>query len=159
MKTTDTNPGSIPTGLQLWEYRRIFKTLPPLEREQFEGRFEGLLLGPKPLQRAFQQALKAGGLAGWAGKEFHDGVGYNLCLREGQEQQVQRMKIQGTVKSVIDGQDTLALTYFKAPLSVLTDELRAYDAQTILGMTYVNAGPLKHLTFPFALRRAAAGGG
>ena len=141
------------TDLRLAEYRRIFKTLPPLASEQFEGRYVGLLLGSAAFQRVFRQMLAWGGLAGWAGKEFHGGDGVNLCLRNGDETRVAPMKVQGTVKSVIDGQVTLALTYYKYPLALLTDEIRAYDSDTVLGMTYVNVGPLKYFPLPFALRR------
>ena len=153
-KTDPTRPpAEFPLDASLRTYRRIFRQLPPITSEAFQGDYEGLVVGPPLFQRFFRRLMKQGGLPGWKGKEFHDGQGINVLERNGEVRKRARMYVTGTVNSIIDGRPTLALGYRKYPLAVIRDEIRAYDERTVLGMTYVNWGPFRKLAMPFALRR------
>jgi hypothetical protein len=58
----------------------------------------------------------------------------------------------------LDGKPVVALTYGAAgpvPWRWVTDELRALDEHTLLGMTRIDLPLLRHMVFPFLLERAA----
>ena len=60
--------------------------------------------------------------------------------------------------SALDGKPVVALTYGASgpiPWRWVTDELRALDDRTLLGMTRIDLPVLRHMVFPFLLERAA----
>jgi hypothetical protein len=154
---TNDAPSALPLDAPLSRYRSLFLSLPPLRAEDFDGAYDGLLLGPAWFQLAFRRMLDAGGLRGWRGKEFHEGKGLNLVERGGTVEKIARMRITGVFPSRLDGQPTLSLGYeSKGPLGKIRDEIRRYDERTVLGMTYVDRPVLSALPMPFGLRRRAA---
>ena len=82
------------------------------------------------------------------------GNGGNLCRRAGAVKKVARMYVAGVVDSELDGRETLILRYRgKSPLSFIQDEIRCFDENTVLGMTYLDVGPGRRAPMPFALVR------
>jgi hypothetical protein len=151
-----TLPPELPLREALGWYRDAFRGLPRLRAEDFDGVYDGLVLGPGWFQLAFRAMLDAGGLRGWRGKEFHGGRGINLVERGGEIRKIAPMRVTGTFPSRLDEQPTLCLGYERGPLATIRDEIRRYDDRTVLGMTYVDRGPLPMLAMPFALRLRAA---
>lgn len=144
---------TLPEGERLGYYFRAFRKAARLDASEFRGVFDGYVVGPGWFRPAFRSMMAVGGLGGWQGKEFDaTGNGGNLCLRGGRLRKVARMYVAGTVKSELDGQDTLALRYrAKSALGLLQDEIRRFDGNTVLGMTYVDLRPGRRLPMPFAL--------
>jgi len=146
---------TLPTDAPLREYRALFRSLPPVAASDFDGVYDGLIVGPAWFRAAFRALLDSGGLRGWRGKEFHGGDGINLVERDGEVRKIARMRITGVFPSRLDDRPTLCLGYVKGPLAMIRDEIRRFDDRTVLGMTYVDRGPLPALAMPFGLRRRA----
>jgi hypothetical protein len=153
--TRPMNPQPLPIGAGLRTYYRIFRKCEPITQDEFQGDYQGLIVGPFLFRKLFASMLTWGGLGGWTGKQFTGGEGVNIVERNGEKKKVARMRVTGTTASVLDGKPTLTLGYYKKPLAFIQDEIRKYDAHTVIGLTYVNAAPLRWFPLPFALRRKA----
>lgn len=136
-------------------YRAAFAAAGRLEASDFAGTFDGLVLGPAWFRPLFRAMMNGGGLAGWRGKRFGaDGEGANLCLRGGVVREVAPMYVAGTGPSLLDGVPTLLLRYRGASFRrFIQDEVRAYDAETVIGMTYYDLPGTRRVVMPFGLRR------
>jgi hypothetical protein len=144
----------LPLFAPLGRYRDLYRGLPLLPADQFEGEYAGLVLGPAWFQIAFRRMLDLGGLRGWQGKEFHRGDGVNVVERDGTIRRIAPMRVTGVRPSRLDGRPTLTLGYASpGPLGMICDEIRRFDARTVLGMTFVDRSVLPSLAMPFGLRR------
>ena len=118
------------------------------------GTYRGSFVGPGWLRALAGPALLISGLGGWWGKNFReDGAAVNLVQKAGGIEERFPMQLVSTT-SAIDGKLTLALNYAQNnpfPWPYIVDELRQLDAETLLGMTYVNRGSLVKLAFPFLI--------
>jgi hypothetical protein len=118
------------------------------------GTYRAKFVGPGWLRATAGPAVAIGGLGGWWGKNLKaDGTATNLVQKGENLEPRLSMRLTNTT-SVIDGKPALALIYDAGnpfPWPYVVDELRALDPVTFLGMTHVNAGPLRKLAFPFLL--------
>lgn len=146
---------TLPEGERLGYYFKAFRGASRLEASEFHGVYDGYIVGPAWFRVAFRRMMALGGLHGWGGKEFdHAGNGGNLCRRGGAVKKVARMYVAGAVASALDGKKTLILRYRgSSPLGFLQDEIRRFDENTVLGMTYLDIGPGRRAPMPFALVR------
>lgn len=146
---------TLPEGESLAYYMQAFRKSSRLLASEFHGHYDGYVVGPAWFRVFFRRLMDVGGLRGWLGKEFDDeGNGGNLCQRGATVKKVARMYVAGVVKSEIDGQKTLILRYRgNSPLGFVQDEIRRFDENTILGMTYLDVGPGRLAPMPFALIR------
>ncbi len=140
--------------LSLKEFTVLFKSLEIPQIPQLRGYFSGTFVGPVWLRTAAGPALIISGLGGWWGKHFEgDGAAINLVQRNQKLEPRFPMQLIH-VNSVIDGKQGLALHYGKEnpfPWPHINDELRKLGDGAYLGMTYVHAGILRSLVFPFLL--------
>lgn len=146
---------TLPEGESLGYYFKAFKGASRLQASEFHGLYDGYVVGPAWFRVLFRRLMDVGGLRGWAGKQFDlEGNGGNLCRRGSAVKKVARMYVAGVVKSEIDGQETLILRYRgNSPLGFIQDEIRRFDENTVLGMTYLDVGPGRRTPMPFALVR------
>lgn len=153
MATREMLTAQLPIDASLATYMQVFRTLPPLLKEEFHGTFQGIVVGPAWFQKVFNRLMVVGGLGGWQGKEFGaDGNGVNVVQRGGKISHVAPMLVLGTFPSAFDGQPTLVLGYHNGLHIHINDEIRRLDERTVLGMTYLKYGFLKQLPMPFVLR-------
>ena len=137
-------------------FKPLFVSLAPPALAELPGLFQAEFTGPAWLRGLAGPSLALGGLGGWWGKEFGPvGAGFNLVhSREGLERRFP-FEVNET-KSALDGRPTLAVHYLRPcpfPWPMIVDELRCLEAGCLLGMTYLNVGPVKKLAFPFLLYR------
>ena len=136
--------------------RRAWPRLPEPELEAMAGIFDGEFAGPRPLRAAFGGGLALFGMRGWHGKRFDtaangvnrlkDGTGFPMYAR--------------LEPSYADGRRAIVAVYGdreRPPFRWLRDEFREYDADTLLGLSFVDAPGLRRFGTPFLLRRAARG--
>jgi hypothetical protein len=140
--------------LSLKEFPDLFASSAADDTSKPSGTYRAAFVGPGWLRAAAGPALAISGLGGWWGKQFKDdGTAVNLVQHGGKLEPRFPMRLINTA-SALDGKLALALIYETDnpfPWPHIVDELRLLDGVTFLGMTYVNAGPLRKLTFPFLL--------
>ena len=120
------------------------------------GTWRAEFVGPAWLPRLARLAMPLSVLRGWYGKRFDvQGRGENLVLRAGVLQGIVPMT-EVHKPSKIDGRQAAVATYGpQSPLSLryVEDELRALDADTLLGMMTFRIPGLRRLGLPFLLHR------
>lgn len=140
--------------------RELFAMLSP--PSTLAGTWRAEFVGPSWLGRLARLALPLSVLRGWYGKRFDiHGQGENLVLRAGVLQGIVPM-LEVHKASKLDGHPAAVATYGPhTPLSLryVEDELRALDADTLLGMMTFRIPGLRRLGLPFLLRRVPAAGG
>jgi hypothetical protein len=145
--------------LSLRDMRRAFSLLAPPSLVSLAGDYQAEFVGPGWLRRWAPPGLAITPLAGWLGKSFDDqGHGINLVRRRGVVQRVLPMRAV-TLPSRVDGHLSLTLTYAPGspmPFPFVVDELRAINADALLGLSFANAPALGRLALPFLLRRQVA---
>lgn len=137
----------------LTDLRRKWNELPEPPLEAMQGLFDGEFVGPRPVRAAFSGGLALFGMRGWHGKRFdtpadginrlRDGTGFPMHAR-----------VEG---SWADGRDAIVATYGdkeRPPFRWLRDEFRELDADTLLGLSFVDAPGLRRVGTPFLLKRA-----
>ena len=136
--------------------RRAWRDLPEPSLDAMAGTFDGEFAGPRPLRKAFSGGLALFGMRGWHGKRFdtptnginrlEHGTGFPMYAR--------------LEPSYADGRSAIVATYGdreRPPFRWIRDEFREYDADTLLGLSFVDAPGLKRIGVPFLLRRARPG--
>jgi hypothetical protein len=140
----------------LRKFRTLFGALPIPEADSLPGKYHGTFVGPAWLRIGVKPALLITGLGGWWGKEiFQDGAAINIVLRNRKLSRRFPMKVI-CGKSVLDGQNGLALRYQKGnpfPWMFIVDEIRRIDEITLLGMSQLNIPGLRWLALPFVLQK------
>jgi hypothetical protein len=118
------------------------------------GYYRASFVGPVWLRVSAGPTVAAGGLVNWWGKHIRaDGSATNL-VRKGEKLEARLTMTLIESSSVLDGRPTLALIYGTEnpfPWPHVVDEIRRLDPLTFLGMTHINAGPLRRVAFPFLL--------
>ena len=126
---------------------------------QRTGFWKARFVGPLWLRLGGMPSCYLGGLWGWLGKKFvtADSATNVLQRRQGT---IDALSMRAQVcPSALDGQPVVALTYGSTgpvPWRWVTDELRALDEHTLLGMTRIDLPVLRHIAFPFLLERASS---
>lgn len=144
------------------ELKALFSTLPPPDAALRHGFFRARFIGPAWLRASGRPSVALSGLPGWQGKRFLNADDATNVLKKG-DALVQALAMRVTPgTSQVDGRPGLALHYVAQdgvpapfPWRFVRDELRAVDADTLLGMTVVDLPVLRHLAFPFLLEREA----
>lgn len=153
--THRTHPTYLRHRTHLADFPALFAALPA--PEALVGTFRAEFTGPWWLRTVAGPGLWPLGLGGWWGKQFAaDGSGMNLVRRGGRLQAIFPVHLIYT-HSLLDGQSCLAVRYLPEcpfPWPYVVDELRWLDTATLLGMTLVDAGPLRRLPLPFLLHRS-----
>lgn len=136
----------------LSEYPKIFATL--TAPQTLVGTFKAEFTGPAWLRAVAGPGLWPLGLGGWCGKQFAaDGSGMNLVKRGGTVQRVFPIQLV-SAPSLVDGRPCISVRYRPEnpfPWPHVVDELRWLDEKTLLGLTLVNAAPLRRWPLPFLL--------
>lgn len=143
----------------LKQLRQLFQQLSPPPLSIRTGFYQASFIGPAWLRACAEPSVALCGLPGWQGKRFLDPLtATNVLRRRGQL--VEKFSMQCNRRpSLIDGQNGVDLSYGACgpiPWRWLRDELRQLDDNTLLGMTIIALPILKHLAFPFLLRRTDA---
>ena len=142
------NPSTSLTAL-----RRRWRELPEPRLDAMAGLYDGEFVGPAPLRHAFSNGLALFGMRGWHGKQFstptnginrlRTGTGFPMYAR--------------LAPSYDDGRTAIVATYGeeeRLPFRRIRDEFRELDADTLLGLSFVDAPGLKRVGTPFLLHRA-----
>jgi hypothetical protein len=128
----------------------------PMRRGFFRGRF----IGPPWLRLLGGPSVELSGLPGWQGKKFLSADDATNVLKRGDRlnEALAMRVVHGT--SQVDGRAGVALHYVPQggnpapfPWRWVRDELRAVDADTLLGMTVADLPILRSVAFPFLLER------
>ena len=140
----------------LGELRTFFSTLPAPVEALRTGSFRAEFIGPWWLRLSSGPSIALAGLPGWSGKRFLTPSSATNLLRrqQGLTEALTMDCVPG--RSLVDGRPGLALHYGQTaprPWRWVRDELRAIDADTLLGMTVIALPVLRHLAFPFLLLR------
>ncbi len=142
------------TTASLHTLRQSFATATVPAPGQRSGFWRARFIGPWWLRLGGRPSVALSGLRGWQGKRFLTADSATNVLTRGDALSMQCREC----PSSIDGGAVAALTYGAAgplPWRWVTDELRALDDRTLLGMTIINLPLLRHFAFPFLLERDA----
>lgn len=138
--------------------RKAWPTLRPVDVGYLPGDWHAGFVSP--LRTIAPRGLALVGLANWYGKRFRriDGTlrGANLVRVNDDLAETLPMTISAGI-SQSDGEPVVVISYpthARWPWPRITDELRAVDSNTLVGMTYFNAPLVRRLGLPFVLRRA-----
>ena len=140
--------------------KKLFSSLPPPAPDMRRGFFRASFIGPAWLRATGRPSVAVSGLPGWQGKKFFNADdATNVLKKNGALVEALAMRVTPGI-SRVDGRQGVALHYVPqngvpAPLPWrwVRDELRAVDANTLLGMTVIDLPLLRHLAFPFLLVR------
>lgn len=140
--------------LSLKDFSCLFSSSVVPDIAKAVGYFRATFVGPGWLRVTAGPTIAIGGLGNWWGKHLkEDGTATNLVQKgENLETRFSMQLIESI--SVLDGKPALVVIYSAEnpfPWPYVVDELRALDPLTFLGMTHINAGPLRKLAFPFLL--------
>jgi hypothetical protein len=123
---------------------------------QRSGFWRARFIGPWWLRISGMPSCYVSGLWGWQGKKFLTADSATNVLARG-DSTIDALSMQAReCPSALDGKPVVALTYGEAgpvPWRWVTDELRALDDRTLLGMTRIDLPLLRHMVFPFLLER------
>jgi hypothetical protein len=137
------------------EFSQLFATASVPVLANMAGYYRTSFVGPAWLRAGAGPTIAMGGLSNWWGKHIReDGTAVNLVRKGEQLEPRLAMRLIDTT-SLLDGRHTLALVYDQEnpfPWPYVVDEIRRLDPGIFLGMTYVNAGPLRRIAFPFLLQ-------
>ena len=146
------------TRASLAELRRRFADAAPPTLAQRDGFWRARFIGPWWLRLGGRPSVAVSGLRGWQGKRFlTPETATNVLARGGGTVDALVMQCRDA-PSGLDGRPVAALTYGASgplPWRWVTDELRALDDRTLLGMTRIDLPGLRGLAFPFLLEREA----
>lgn len=140
-------------------FKPLFATLDAPVIASLRGTYRGAIVGPPWVRAVANVGLALGGLNGWWGKRFDGlGGGVNLVQRDGAPRPTLPMRVEARVS----GQDlrpAIALIYppgSRFPWSYVVDDLRQYDENVFLGLSYANVRGIWPLALPFMLHKQAA---
>lgn len=142
--------------LPIRKLKQEFREGRALTAQELTGFYPGLPAGPWWFRLSSGPTLSLTGFGGWRGKLF---LGKGLAVNLFQTQHGTEKRFPMTLArkpSRVDGKDTLVLLYpteARAPWCWVTDELRRTADGSILGMTFVDVPVIRHLVFPFVLKR------
>lgn len=146
------------TTASLAELRRRFGEGRVPGDAQRSGFWRARFIGPWWLRLTGRPSVALAGLRGWQGKRFLTPERATNILRRA-DGEIEHLAMRcAIVTTDLDGQPVAALTYGASgpvPWRWVTDELRALDDRTLLGMTRINLPGLRGLAFPFLLERDA----
>lgn len=147
---------AIDTRISLAELKNRFRQGALPSMAQRTGVWRARFVGPLWLRVGGMPSCYISGLWGWLGKKFLTPESATNVLARG-ESTIDALDMQAQVyPSLLDGRPVVALTYGAAgpvPWCWVTDELRALDDNTLLGMTRVDLPVLRLFVFPFLLER------
>lgn len=136
-------------------FKTFFTSLPPPDIDSLRGAYQAQFIGPAWLRQTARPGLALVGLAGWWGKEFFADHIENLMHRDGKFSYQWNLHAR-SIESLIDGKHGVTLFYDQPvpfPWSLIIDEVRRIDQDTLLGMTLVNTRRRPMIPFPFLLCR------
>jgi cholesterol oxidase len=132
--------------------RRTWRELPEPPLDAMQGLFDGEFVGPRPLRAAFGNGLALFGMRGWHGKRFDTPTNGINRLRSGTG-----FPMYARIEpSYADGRPAIVATYGereRPPFRWIRDEFRELAADTLLGLSFVDAPGLRRIGTPFVLRR------
>lgn len=142
------------------ELRALFSALKAPDPSMRHGFFRASFIGPAWLRATGRPSVALSGLPGWQGKKFLNADDATNVLQQGDTvREALAMRVTPGL-SQVDGRPGLALHYVPQngkpapiPWRYVRDELRAVDANTILGFTVIDLPLLRLLSFPFLLTR------
>jgi hypothetical protein len=143
------------------ELKNLFSSLEAPTAAMRRGFFRASFIGPAWLRASGRPSVEISGLPGWQGKKFLNADDATNVLKK-KDGVVEALAMRVTPGiSQVDGKQGVALHYVAdangkpAPLPwrFVRDELRAVDANTILGFTVINLPLLRLMAFPFLLTR------
>ncbi len=139
------------------EYKKYFATLSSFPVEALNGEYRSRVPGPFWYRWSFAPSLAFTALRGWVGKAFFDnGRAINLVRRKGKITRVLPMTVREQ-NSELDGNPVQVVIYpddAPFPWNRVTDELRRVNETTIVGMTIFHLPVIRHIPFPFILRKS-----
>jgi len=145
----------------LGELKALFSSLPPPAATMRHGFFRASFIGPAWLRASGRPGVEISGLPGWQGKKFLNADDATNVLKK-KDSLVEALAMRVTPGiSQVDGKQGVALHYVPdangkpapIPWRFVRDELRAVDANTILGFTVIDLPVLRLMAFPFLLTR------
>lgn len=142
--------------MSLAAFRPLFGRLAAPAPEALPGAYNATFVGPAWVRHLAGPALALVGVHGWCGKRFFaGGQAMNLVRASGEIVETLPMTYALT-PARIDGAPCARLTYSvpaRLPWPWIIDELRAWDADHLLGMTMLDRLGLARFAFPFLLTR------
>ena len=146
----------IESRISLKGLKQRFATATLPTEAQRRGFWKARFIGPLWLRLGGMPSCYLGGLWGWLGKKFLTADSATNVLARGAGT-IDALSMQARVQpSALDGGAVVALTYGASgpiPWRWVTDELRALDEHTLLGMTRLDLPLLRRFVFPFLLER------
>jgi hypothetical protein len=143
--------------MSLAAFRPLFGRLAAPTPEALPGAYAATFVGPAWVRRFAGPALAIVGLRGWCGKRIlAGGHAMNLVCASGEIVETLPMTYE-LVPARIDGAPCARMTYpvsSRLPWPWIIDELRAWDADHLLGLTMLDRLGLARFAFPFLLTRA-----
>ncbi len=145
-----------PAARPFFSYGKIFGRLSAPVLGELVGDFEAELRGPAWFRAISRFSLNLGGLPQWYGKRFDgEGQGVNLVMPKGSVETTMPMQVR-VEPSTLDGKPAAVVHYAadaRFPWPHVIDELRSWEANTLLGMTLVDVAGLRRFALPFLLHR------
>jgi hypothetical protein len=148
------------TKASIADLKALFTSLPPPDAAMRRGFFRASFIGPTWLRLTGRPSVEVSGLPGWQGKRFITADEATNILKKG-DALVEALIMRVTPgASQVDGKQGVALHYAPQdgkpapiPWRWVRDELRAVNADTLLGFTVIDLPVLRNLAFPFLLTR------
>lgn len=142
----------------LADLRQAFRDAALPSLSQRSGFWRARFIGPWWLRLGGRPGVALSGLRGWQGKRFLTPETATNVLRHAHGDVEALTMLCRDAVSDLDGCPVAALSYGSAgpvPWRWVTDELRALDDRTLLGMTRIDLPGLRRLALPFLLERDA----
>ncbi len=142
--------------ISISKLKQLFNDGQVLPAEQRQGFWKARFVGPFWLRLGGMPSCYLSGLWGWLGKKFiTENTATNIVKRNSGTINILDMTVSES-PSEVDGKTAIILSYSKSspiPWRWVTDEFRAVDDNTLIGITRLHLPILRHLTFPFLLER------
>lgn len=133
-----------------------FKTLSAPEESSRQGFYHACFIGPWWLRISAGPSVALAGLAKWQGKAFVTSTQAVNIVLVGQQRQPMLSMTCATKPSRLDQKPALVMSYGRLapiPWRWVHDEIRQHDDGEWLGVTIIDLPVLRHLAFPFLLKK------
>ena len=133
-----------------------FKTLSAPEESSRQGFYHARFIGPWWLRISAGPSVALAGLAQWQGKAFVTSTQAVNIVLVGQQRQSKLSMTCATKPSRLDQKPALVLSYGRLapiPWRWVRDEIRQYRDDEWLSVTIIDLPVLRHVAFPFLLKK------
>ncbi len=145
-------------NLSIRQLLTLYSSLPPVAAENRRGLWQARFVGPWWLRISAAPGIALGGMPGWLGKRFDaPDAAVNILNSDGGLREALPMQC-SQQPSWHDGQPCAAIGYgakARLPWRWVRDELRQFDDNLWLCLTFIDLPLLRRLPFPFVLVREA----